>query len=293
MIDAKLITFITLLEEKSYTKTAKKLYITQPAVTHHIKSLEKEYEITIFSNTKNFDLTKDGKILYEYAKYAKYEDEQLRNNLKNSSDTEVLNIAYTNTIADCPIASGLINNIKNYSTKINPYILNYNDIEKRILNGQLDFGFIDNSFDSSNFDSITLSHNEIILVCKNGGAFDGKERITRDQLMQSIIVTGDEEGGLFRSFIQSMKNKNIRLKNTVVLKASNINLLVNLIDINDGIGFVYESSVKDLLEKSILRKIELLNFSASQNFYLIYNRRNYLSEKKMMIIDYLKKYKEE
>jgi DNA-binding transcriptional LysR family regulator len=45
MIDTKLITFMKLCETKSYTKTAETLYITQPSVTHHIKALEKNYNI--------------------------------------------------------------------------------------------------------------------------------------------------------------------------------------------------------------------------------------------------------
>ena len=50
MIDTRLYTFLTLIEEKNFTRTAKKLYITQPAVTHHIKTLEKDHDITIFKN---------------------------------------------------------------------------------------------------------------------------------------------------------------------------------------------------------------------------------------------------
>ena len=57
LIDTRLLTFLTLLEEKNYTKTANRLYITQPAVTHHIKSLEKDLNITLFKDNKSFDLT--------------------------------------------------------------------------------------------------------------------------------------------------------------------------------------------------------------------------------------------
>ena len=67
MIDNRLITFLTLLEEKNYTKTANKLYISQPAVTHHIKSLENEYNISLFDDSKSFKLTNAGSILYEHA----------------------------------------------------------------------------------------------------------------------------------------------------------------------------------------------------------------------------------
>ena len=60
MIDAKLETLIALMEEKNYTKTAQKVYITQPSVTYHIQSIEKDYGITLFENAKSFELTEEG-----------------------------------------------------------------------------------------------------------------------------------------------------------------------------------------------------------------------------------------
>lgn len=48
MMDEKLKTLVTLAKIKNYTKTAKILSITQPAVTQHIQALENEYGIKIF-----------------------------------------------------------------------------------------------------------------------------------------------------------------------------------------------------------------------------------------------------
>ena len=68
MNDPRLLTLLTLVQVKNYTKTAQRLFITQPAVTHHIKSLETEFDIEIFSSRKTFALTKQGTILDEYAR---------------------------------------------------------------------------------------------------------------------------------------------------------------------------------------------------------------------------------
>ncbi len=67
MIDQKLITLKTLIEEKSYTKAANKLGLTQPAVSTHIKLLEQEFNITIFDKSKEtITLTKEGKQLIRF-----------------------------------------------------------------------------------------------------------------------------------------------------------------------------------------------------------------------------------
>ena len=52
MIDPKFLTFLSLCETRNYTKTAELLYVTQPSVTNHIKTLEKLYDIKLF--TSNF-----------------------------------------------------------------------------------------------------------------------------------------------------------------------------------------------------------------------------------------------
>lgn len=53
MEDLKLITLLTASELKNFTKTAKKLNLTQPAVSQHIKQLEKELNIKIFNRVGN------------------------------------------------------------------------------------------------------------------------------------------------------------------------------------------------------------------------------------------------
>ncbi len=57
MIDFRLKTFIDLCETKSYTKTAKRLCITQPAVSQHIKYIESQYNIkSVLEEIKNKEL---------------------------------------------------------------------------------------------------------------------------------------------------------------------------------------------------------------------------------------------
>ena len=48
MLDYRYKTFLTLIDEGSYTKTAQKLNITQPAVTQHIQHLQEELGVQLF-----------------------------------------------------------------------------------------------------------------------------------------------------------------------------------------------------------------------------------------------------
>ncbi|MDU8923766.1 LysR family transcriptional regulator [Pasteurellaceae bacterium LIM206] len=61
--------FITLAETLNFTKTANKLYMTQPILTRHIKELEEKLQTELFvRNTHNVILTPAGEVLLREAK---------------------------------------------------------------------------------------------------------------------------------------------------------------------------------------------------------------------------------
>ena len=93
MMDEKLKTLVTLSQIKNYTKTAKILSITQPAVTQHIQALENEYGIKIFEkNKKELIPTLQGAILIENAHKFMQLHENLLLELKESQ-THIKNIS--------------------------------------------------------------------------------------------------------------------------------------------------------------------------------------------------------
>lgn len=61
--------FVQVFESGSFSKAAKELFLTQPTISAHISSLEKELNVRLFiRNTKEVSLSDDGKDLYRYAK---------------------------------------------------------------------------------------------------------------------------------------------------------------------------------------------------------------------------------
>ena len=61
--------FVQVAEGGSFSKAAKELFLTQPTISAHISSLEKELNSRLFvRNTKEVGLSEDGKDLYKYAR---------------------------------------------------------------------------------------------------------------------------------------------------------------------------------------------------------------------------------
>lgn len=71
-------TFITLIETGHFTKTADKLFMTQPGVTQHIHKLEQACGHALLQrDKKSFTLTEQGRLVYEYGKKRAKEERQL------------------------------------------------------------------------------------------------------------------------------------------------------------------------------------------------------------------------
>src|ERR1700677_1186162 len=87
IFDFRLKVFHTVAQRLSFTRAAAELFITQPAVTKHIKELEHQLNVQLFKrNGSSISLTNAGKILLQYAEkisrlYAELETElaQLNN----------------------------------------------------------------------------------------------------------------------------------------------------------------------------------------------------------------------
>ncbi|MDY4969114.1 MAG: LysR family transcriptional regulator [Lachnospiraceae bacterium] len=75
---------ITIAEEKSITKAAKKLFISQPSLSLSIQSLEKETGITLFErNHGEITLTYAGSLFYEWAVSTLHSHKQLTTKLND------------------------------------------------------------------------------------------------------------------------------------------------------------------------------------------------------------------
>ncbi|WP_092596002.1 LysR family transcriptional regulator [Jeotgalicoccus aerolatus] len=78
---------VNLYAEKNITKTAKKLYISQPSLTYRVKQLEKEFGITLLHRgNKGITFTSEGEYLVKYAEKMLSELRQAEDALANMNN---------------------------------------------------------------------------------------------------------------------------------------------------------------------------------------------------------------
>lgn len=75
--------FLEVASQKSFSKAARNLHISQSAISRMIKSLEDEIGVTLFiRNAKTVELTAPGTIFLNYAKRCVFSFEHLKSDLK-------------------------------------------------------------------------------------------------------------------------------------------------------------------------------------------------------------------
>ena len=69
--------FEEVVRERSFTKAAKNLYISQQSLSEYIKRMEEHYGVKLFSRRPSLHLTHAGELLLEHANKTLYQEERL------------------------------------------------------------------------------------------------------------------------------------------------------------------------------------------------------------------------
>ncbi|BCL69513.1 transcriptional regulator [Vibrio nigripulchritudo ATCC 27043] len=92
-------TFSCVAKCKSFSAAAESLFITQPAVSQHIKKVEAHIGASIFDREEGFELTKEGEILLRYTELSLDLYEQLFDELGKAKNKERYKIAVSDSFS--------------------------------------------------------------------------------------------------------------------------------------------------------------------------------------------------
>ena len=145
MLNNNLRIFITAAETGNLTETAKKLYISQPAISQAIKKLEEELNVTLFIRNKrsSLKLTDTGKEILLLA----HQMADLENRLYQTAYNESHLMGGIVRIATVPLGASLVQahvlpKFKKQFPEVSVELLegNPSEVKDMVLNYQVDLG---------------------------------------------------------------------------------------------------------------------------------------------------------
>ena len=167
MIDFRLKTFIDLCETKSYTKTAKNLSITQPAVSQHIKLLEEKYNLKLFDYmSKKLVLTQEGIDFLCNVQKLQTMSINIEHHLKDSSTRhKSLVFGATRTIGEFYLPKYLKDYLRLYpKDNLSMVVNNTKFLLENLNKGNIEFAIIEGHFDKAEYETYLVSKEKLVAI---------------------------------------------------------------------------------------------------------------------------------
>jgi DNA-binding transcriptional LysR family regulator len=170
MPDFRLRVFQSVARLLSFTRAAQELYITQPAVTKHIRELEKLYGQRLFERRAGrVTLTEAGRLLLSHADAVEGLHQQLTAHLHALHDEGAgrLRLGASTTLAQYVIPAILPAFQQRYP-HVELTLLNANSeqIAEALMHGHIDLGFVEGQVKSRDLHYELLLHDELLAVRK-------------------------------------------------------------------------------------------------------------------------------
>ncbi|WEV41080.1 LysR family transcriptional regulator [Lactobacillus sp. ESL0681] len=151
--------FLAIIQEHNISNAAKKLHLSQPAISRQIADLEKELGTTLFKRgTKVIELTPDGEYLANQATQILTLTSKTVANLGNNREIKGSIMIGCSEAPMITIIADTINNIKKIAPNItiNLHSCDANEVQTKIQNGLFDFGFVLEPFNKINYNFLNL-----------------------------------------------------------------------------------------------------------------------------------------
>lgn len=276
--------FICVCKHQSMTKAAEELFIAQPAVSNTISEIEKNYNVKLFDRiNKRLCLTEEGKNLLIKAQEVIGAFDEFEEMAQNSSKKPLLKIGSSLTIGKQKMPRLLRLLRENFENIVFQVSVNQTSIiESKILNGALDFAFIQGKPSDPNIKSKLVDCNTLIAVC--GKKFDIPDAVTLKELCNYDLLLREDES-VSREFLDNIFSlENIVV--TPVMESISNQALISAAVQNLGVTVLPEALLTRQLQNGGLRKIDVIDYEFTRNSYLIYHKSKTFGSVKKDIFDF-------
>jgi len=272
--------FNTLAQEKSFTKAAEVLHISQPAISVQIKKLEESLGIKLFDRVSNrVTLNENGKILYEttrkiFSILAETEQELLR---KIDDISGLVNIGGSNTPGTYLLPEIIGEFKKQYpNTDINLHIGNTDEIATMLMNGQMDFAVNGGNQKYSNTVKVEkLMEDKIVFTVSPNSPLAGAT-INDPSVLNDVPFITLESNSQINKLVSDIISE-MNLKTKISMTFGSVDAVKQAVAAGLGISPLTYCSVATELELGLLSEFKIKGMEWSYPYNLIYIKNKYIT----------------
>ncbi len=283
--------FVAIAREKSFTKAAEVLGISQPTVSLHLQSLEKELRVKLFDREgKSISLTPAGKVFLEYA----VEMVQLKQKAILALKRFLGSVEGTFTIGASTVPGEYIlprllpEFLKQYpKTRFRIQVLDSSEIAARIAEGIFEMGVVGDRIEDDRLKYIDLCSDEVVVITYPDFP---KDKISLEELTKVTLVFREAGSGTRRTFERALVEKGIDASSlNIVSEVGSTTAVKEAVKRGLGCGVVSKISVVEELERGELKILSVNGLKVERNFCAVVKAGRTLSPAIEIFIEFLKK----
>jgi DNA-binding transcriptional LysR family regulator len=276
MENFRLKVFRTVAEKLNFRQAAEILYLTQPAVTLHVKALEEELGVALFSRNGNrIALTDAGKRLLVHARkmaslaMAAHADigrlkGEERGGLKVGASTTIAQYVLPRLLGDFQGAHpGIRLSVLGANTRV---------IVEGVLDGSLAVGLIEGPALRSDLRVERFMADEIGVIAPAHHECAG-QTISAEQLSKEKLILREDGSGTRRVVEIALRRAGVRLrKANIEMVLDSTEAIKSAVETGLGIGFVARQAIEKELKLGTLSEISVAGMKIERHFSIVLAR---------------------
>lgn len=283
MLDYRqMLAFVNVVEGKSFTHAAKALFMTQPAISWQIKSLEQELELQLLERKeRNVVVTEAGRLFYIHAKRIVRQYEDAINEMEQFKGLEKGHLIIgASTIPGEYILPTMIGKFKNNypGATIAMQIADTGAIVEMILANEIHLGITGAQVKEPKLTWHPFLQDELVLIVSPNHPLATKDTVSIKELKKQDFIAREKSSGTWmvvRNKLQEMGLASDELN--IIMEIGSTRAVITAVEAGLGLSWVSRLAVKDALQLGLVKELQVEGLSIERDLYLTYNKKKTLS----------------
>jgi DNA-binding transcriptional LysR family regulator len=275
MVDIeKLGTFLRATETLNFSETAKQLHISQPTVSHHIKMLEKEMGVVLFTRTNTgLQLAEAGHLLLPWAHRLLHDTNNMLAMMSSIQQDVVGELRITcSTTAGKYILPQLAARFRQRFPGVKVRILacTPENVMLNLLEGEAHIGVLSYEILDTGLESQEFFHDTITLIVPANHRWAFRNVIEPGELPEEPLIIREETSGTRRVVLSELAKYDISLNDlNIFMELGNAEAIVRTVAAGYGIAFVSKLATACPLERGNVVDIEVEGLNLKRTIYMV------------------------
>lgn len=276
--------FVCVADDRSFSKAAKELFLTQPTVSAHISSLEKELNVRLFvRNTKEVDLSEDGRRLYSYAKQMVELEKKVEEMFgkREEGEQHCIRIAASTVPAQYLLPEILAKFNEKYPKE--QFKIQETDsarVVEKIIEQSIDVGFTGTVMEKKHCAYLPFYKDELIIITPNTEKYRELQRESEkaDWIADEPVIMREEGSGTRKEAEKQLKKNGIVVESlNIVASIENQETIKRSVENGIGVSIISRLAAKKEIEEGKLLGFSLMSGDKVRNINIVYNKNTKLA----------------